>query len=62
MYIVAIDESTCTGCNSCVDPCPAHILSFADDHAYVSGDEAECLGCLSCVSLCPSGAITVTEM
>lgn len=62
MFIVAIDEEACTGCDSCADGCPAHILAFNGEHAYVAGDEAECMGCEACVSVCPSDAISIMEM
>ncbi|MEG0303140.1 indolepyruvate ferredoxin oxidoreductase subunit alpha [Gordonibacter sp.] len=62
MFIVAINQEKCTGCDSCAEGCPAHILGFDGTHAYVSGDEAECLGCESCTSVCPSGAVTITEL
>ena len=62
MFIVSIDEDTCTGCNECAPGCPARILSFNGEKAYVSGDECECMGCEACVMVCPSGAITIMEM
>ncbi|MBO4353146.1 MAG: 4Fe-4S dicluster domain-containing protein [Eggerthellaceae bacterium] len=62
MFIVTIDEDMCSGCDSCADGCPAHILVFDDGHAYVAGDEAECLGCETCITVCESGAITISEM
>ena len=62
MFIVTIDEDACSGCDSCAEGCPDHILGFEDGHAFVSGDEAECLGCETCTPVCPSGAITITEM
>lgn len=64
MYIVSIDEDTCTGCNLCADGCPARLLTFKEDKkkTYVTGDETECMGCEACVSVCESGAITVIEM
>lgn len=62
MFIVSINEDECVGCNSCAPGCPAHILGFDNDHAFVEGDEASCLGCYSCISVCPVGAVEVTEM
>lgn len=64
MFIVAIDEDACTGCDSCADGCPAEILSFNKEtqKAFVSGDEAECMGCEACVVVCESNAISVMEL
>ncbi len=62
MFMVSIEESLCTGCDSCVDGCPAHILSFENEKAFVSGDECECMGCEACTAVCESGAISITEM
>lgn len=62
MFIVSIDEDLCTGCDSCVAGCPAEILSFNGEKAYVSGDQAECMGCEACVAVCESDAITIMEI
>lgn len=62
MFMVSINDDICTGCNACTEGCPARILSFNGEKAYVSGDETECMGCESCISVCPSGAITIIEM
>ncbi|WP_206812256.1 4Fe-4S dicluster domain-containing protein [Paradesulfitobacterium ferrireducens] len=62
MYIVAIDEEQCSGCNSCTAGCPARLLKFNGEKAEVAGDESECLGCESCVTVCPTGAVSITEM
>lgn len=62
MYIVAIDEDLCSGCNSCTAGCPARLLEFNGDKAVVTGDETECMGCESCTTVCPSGAVSITEM
>lgn len=62
MFIVSIDQDACEGCNLCVDGCPARILGFKDEKAYVSGDETECMGCEACISVCTSGAISIMEV
>jgi len=62
MFIVSIDEEFCTGCGSCVAGCPAQILDFADNKAFVSGDEADCMGCEACTAVCESDAITIMEV
>lgn len=62
MFVVSIDADICTGCNECTEGCPARILGFKDEKAYVSGDETECMGCESCTTVCPSGAVSIMEM
>ena len=62
MFIVTIDEETCSGCNACTDGCPARILSFNGEKAEVTGDETECMGCESCITVCPTGAVSIQEM
>jgi NAD-dependent dihydropyrimidine dehydrogenase PreA subunit len=62
MFMVSIDEDLCSGCDSCAEGCPAHILSFEEGKAFVSGDECECMGCEACTAVCTTGAITVIEM
>ncbi len=62
MFIVTIDEDLCSGCNSCTEGCPAHLLGFIEDKAVVTGDESECMGCESCTAVCPTEAITIAEM
>lgn len=64
MFVVSIDEDVCNGCGSCVEGCPARILSFNDDEkkAFISGDETECMGCEACITVCESGAITIMEI
>lgn len=62
MFLVTVDEDTCTACNQCVETCPAQILGTGkDDKAEVTGDPTECMGCFSCTTVCESGSITVEE-
>lgn len=62
MFIVTIDEELCSGCNSCTEGCPARILGFNGEKAFVEGDETECMGCESCTAVCPTGAVSISEM
>lgn len=52
-----IDENKCTGCETCVDECPAEAISMKNDKAVVNNDL--CVDCGSCVDVCPAEAITM---
>jgi NAD-dependent dihydropyrimidine dehydrogenase PreA subunit len=61
MFEVVVDKDKCTGCEECVNACPAQVFELEDGKSEpVEMDE--CLGCETCVEVCPEGAITVTEM
>jgi ferredoxin len=55
MAIPKINKDECTGCEECVEGCPAEAISMKDDVACI--DEAECTECGACIDTCPSGAI-----
>ena len=60
MFEVVVDKDKCTGCEECVNACPAQVFEIEDGKSEpVEMDE--CLGCETCVEVCPEGAITVTE-
>lgn len=59
MFVVTVNESTCTGCGECVAACPAQVFELEGDKAVVT--ENECMGCESCVAICPSESITLDE-
>lgn len=62
MFMVMINQNKCIGCASCIDACPAKLLSMVDEKAEVSGDAAECLGCETCVELCPNDCFNIMEL
>ncbi|MBN1165606.1 MAG: 4Fe-4S binding protein [Methanospirillaceae archaeon] len=55
--VVIIDKEKCTGCETCVDECPASAITMKDDKAVVDNDL--CVDCGSCVDVCPSEAISM---
>lgn len=61
MYMVKVNEDTCTGCNACVTICPAKVLELEEGKA-VPVNMGDCVGCQSCEMVCPVGAIVVTEI
>jgi Fe-S-cluster-containing hydrogenase component 2 len=52
-----VDKNKCTGCETCVDECPAVAIAMENDKAAVNNDL--CVDCGSCVDVCPSEAITM---
>ena len=60
MSWVAIDESKCTVCGTCVERCAC--FSENDGKILAAADENNCIQCGHCVSLCPTGAISHSEM
>jgi Fe-S-cluster-containing hydrogenase component 2 len=51
-----VDKEKCTGCETCVDECPAAAITIENEKAKV--DAELCVDCGSCVDVCPSEAIT----
>lgn len=54
---IIIDKEKCTGCETCVDECPAAAITMENDKAVVNNDL--CVDCGSCVDVCPAEAITM---
>jgi ferredoxin len=52
-----VDKEKCTGCETCVDECPADAISMAEEKAVI--DAETCIDCGACVDVCPVEAITM---
>jgi ferredoxin len=55
--VAIVDTSKCTGCETCVDECPASAIALENEKAKV--DKDLCVDCQTCVDICPSEAILV---
>jgi len=53
------DSDLCSGCQTCLDRCPAQALIFEEKIPEVDLDR--CFGCGVCVAGCPAEAITMAE-
>ena len=58
--VIIIIDSKCTGCETCVNTCPASVYEIKDGKS-VPVRVADCVVCRSCESQCPEGAIQVIE-
>jgi len=56
-----IVDSKCTGCETCVNNCPAGVYEIKDGKSVPVRVE-ECILCRTCESQCPEGAIQVIEV
>ncbi len=52
-----VDKNACTGCETCVDDCPAAAIKMENEKASVNADL--CVDCGSCVDVCPAEAISM---
>ena len=55
--VAIVDTSKCTGCETCVNECPASAIAIENEKAKV--DKDMCVDCQTCVDVCPSEAILV---
>jgi Fe-S-cluster-containing hydrogenase component 2 len=50
-----VNEDKCTGCEACIDACPAEAIKMVDGKASIDADT--CVDCGVCVDECPVEAI-----
>jgi NAD-dependent dihydropyrimidine dehydrogenase PreA subunit/nitroreductase len=53
---IVIDTELCTGCGTCVQECPADVISVKDNVLTVIRNEL-CVQCGHCAAVCPENAI-----
>jgi len=59
MAIPKVNKDECTGCEECLEECPAEAISMVNEVATINADE--CTECSACVDTCPSEAITDSD-
>jgi heterodisulfide reductase subunit A2 len=55
-YTAHIDDTKCSGCQTCVPLCPFTAIKFNREKKVSELNEALCKGCGTCVAACPSHA------
>jgi NAD-dependent dihydropyrimidine dehydrogenase PreA subunit len=58
-YFAQVDESECTGCETCLDRCQMDAIDVTDGIAGI--DLERCIGCGLCVTTCPTDAIELIK-
>jgi len=55
-YFAAVDQESCTGCETCLDRCQMGAISLNSEE-LASANLERCIGCGLCVTTCPEEAI-----
>ncbi|HAH62695.1 MAG TPA: FeS-binding protein [Treponema sp.] len=59
----SFNKAKCVRCERCVEICPVHILSFAEDRKtgkrVTIGSRSSCLHCFCCHEICPAEAVSL---
>ena len=58
-YFAQVDESECTGCETCLERCQMEAIDVTDGIAAIK--QARCIGCGLCVTTCPTDAIQLIQ-
>ncbi len=56
-FVAEVDESLCTGCQTCLTVCPYEAISRIEEEKLARVNDALCTGCGTCAAACPSAAI-----
>ncbi len=49
----------CTGCEICVDICPAEVFEMSEIGKAIVENPDRCIGCFLCEENCPTDAIVI---
>ena len=55
--VAIVDNTKCTGCETCVSECPASAIAMESEKAKV--DKDMCVDCQTCVDVCPAEALSM---
>ncbi|MFA4917074.1 MAG: 4Fe-4S binding protein [Syntrophales bacterium] len=58
-FRLIVDQSSCTGCESCIERCCTEALSMKDD--VVVHEPGKCLACGACVTVCPTETLSLAR-
>jgi electron transport complex protein RnfB len=58
-YFARVDETECTGCETCIERCQMDAIDVDDGIAAV--DRNRCIGCGLCVTTCPTEAMQLIK-
>jgi len=58
-YFARVDETECTGCETCVERCQIDAIEVVDGISTI--DLNRCIGCGLCVTTCPADAIELIK-
>ena len=58
-YYAVVDETLCTGCETCLERCQMDAIAMQGGTASVSAER--CIGCGLCVPTCQDGAVTLVS-
>ena len=59
LLVHSINKDRCTGCESCVNICPANVLQLDDRHKSTPVRFDVCIQCSQCMIACPSIALVM---
>jgi Fe-S-cluster-containing hydrogenase component 2 len=55
--VAIVDNNKCTGCETCINECPASAIAMDSEIAKIDRDM--CVDCETCVDVCPAEALSM---